>query len=78
MSNIEALELRRRALDDQISAAAWQKTAESLRASFTRLVDPSLPVCDIIRRVLAEQTEGNPALFATVLAETIKAYATED
>ena len=78
MTSLEKLALRRRALDDQIAAAEQQKTAESLRASFTRLVDPSLPVCDIVRRVLAEQTHGNPALFATVLAETIKAYATED
>ena len=77
MTNLETLALRRRALDDQIAAAELQETAESLRASFTRLVDPSLPVCDIIRRVLVEQTEGRPELFAIALAETIKVYATD-
>ena len=78
MTEIEKLRLQRDAIDGKIAAAHKKELNDSLRSSFARLADESLPVDEILLKVLGNtRTIPREELpkFAERLAEILKVYS---
>jgi len=77
MSTAEKLRLQKKAIEQQLAEAEKSEVADSLRASFERLVnDDALPVHDIVGTALNElhPMRGSLAGFAERLAAVIRTY----
>lgn len=77
MNDLEKLRLQGTAIDDKTAAGEKQELANRMRASFARLVDESVPVCEIMIKVLGNRRTFPPLelpKFGYRLEEVIKAY----